>query len=85
MEISATGAQCDRTNTGFECVLEIGAINPRLTLTNYAFPNKLLLACSDVLDIQGNETGTNSWTRFDLPALTSPSADIVIMEASGCP
>ena len=80
VEISATGAQCDRTNTGYECILEIGAINPRLTVSNYNLDPKLILGCSLVLNIQGNWNGANSWTRFDLPNITTPNADIVIKE-----
>ena len=80
VEISATGAQCERTNTGFVCVLEVGANNPRLTVTNYNKVNKLLLGCSDVLDIHGSEVSANNWTRFDLPEVTTTKADIVIKE-----
>ncbi len=35
VEISFSGAQCNRTNTGFNCFVEIGNNNPRLTVTNY--------------------------------------------------
>jgi len=82
VEISATGAQCDRTNTGYECVLELGANNPRLTITNYAKANKLILGCSEVLDIHGSENGANSWTRFNLPNVITSDANIVIKQDS---
>ena len=82
VEISATGAQCDRTNTGYECVLIIGANNPRLTVTNYDKANKTVLGCSLVLIIQGNFNGANSWTRFDLPFVSTSDANIVIKQDS---
>jgi prepilin-type N-terminal cleavage/methylation domain-containing protein len=82
VEIAATGAQCDRTNTGYECILIIGAINPRLTVSNYDKANKLLLGCSLVLNVHGNWNGASSWTRFNLPNITTPDADIVIKEDS---
>ena len=81
VEISATGAQCDRTNTGYVCTLEVGFNNPRLTITNYAKVNKLLLGCSPVLEFHGpKDVSTNAWTRFSLPVVTTSSADIVIKE-----
>jgi hypothetical protein len=81
-EIFGDGAQCDRTSTGFECVLEVGAINPRLTVDNYFKRNTTLLACSTVLTVNGTEhSGTDpaqNWTRFNLPLSGSSSAHIVI-------
>lgn len=86
VEIEATGAQCDRTNTGFECVIEIGAANPRLTVSNYGKANMTLFACSAQLEIHGQEhiatNGTGNWTRFNLPAETIITVDIVIKENS---
>jgi len=78
VEISASGAQCDRTNTGYECVLIIGANNPRLMVTNYDKNNKIILACSTVLTL--HDQSANSWTRFDLPNIVTPDADIVIAQ-----
>jgi prepilin-type N-terminal cleavage/methylation domain-containing protein len=82
VEIVATGAQCDRTNTGFECSLELGANNPRLTISGYVKGVKVLLGCSDVLVIHGSEISGNNWTRFDLPESSTTGADIVIREDS---
>jgi prepilin-type N-terminal cleavage/methylation domain-containing protein len=82
VEISANGAQCDRTNTGFECYLEVGAINPRLTITNYDVGNKAILGCSLVLDIHGSEINTNRFARFNLPSVTTTNADIILKEDS---
>ena len=83
-EIEATGAQCDRTNTGFECVLEVGAVNPRLTVYNYFKRNRVLLGCSAVLTTNGTQHSgddpTQNWTRFNLPSVTTSDADIVIKE-----
>jgi len=87
VEIVATGAQCDRTLMGFECVIETGATNPRLTVSNYFKANKTLLACSEVLDPNGTEhsSGTTieqNWTRFNLPLGTTPDATIIIKQDS---
>ena len=80
VEISATGAQCDRTNTGFECAIESGATSPRLTVTNYPKVNRIVLACSSQLTVHGSETGSNPWTRFNLPLQSTSGAHIVIKE-----
>ena len=72
--IEATGAQCDRTNTGFECSLEVGANNTWLTISNYVKGAKILLGCSDVMSIHGSETSSNNWTRFNLPAASTTIA-----------
>lgn len=84
VEIEATGAQCDRTNTGFECVLEVGATSPRLKVFNYYKQNKVLMGCSanGNLSIHGSEVGTNPWTRFNLPKIQTLDADIVIRQNS---
>jgi len=86
VEITAAGAQCDRTNTGYVCNLEIGANNPRITISNYFKRNSILLACSSVLAVNGTEhisdglNAANNWTRFGLPAIATIDADIVIRE-----
>jgi prepilin-type N-terminal cleavage/methylation domain-containing protein len=86
VEISASNAQCDRTNLGFECVIESGASNPRLTVSNYFKRGKVLLACSDVLTINGTDhsgdTPASNWTRFNLPSTGTLIAHIVIREDS---
>jgi hypothetical protein len=87
VEIVATGAQCDRTLTGFECVIESGANNPRITVSNYFKRNKVLLACSEVLEPNGTEHGSGdsieqNWTRFNLPPGTTPDATIIIKQDS---
>ena len=84
VEIEATGAQCDRTTTGFECVLEVGATSPRLRISNYYKPNAALLGCSvnGNLSIHGAEVSTNNWTRFNLPMSETLNADIVIRQNS---
>jgi len=82
VEIEATGAQCDRTNTGFECSLEVGANNTWLTISNYVKGVKTLLGCSDVMSIHGSETSNNNWTRFNLPASSTTGANIIIREDS---
>jgi hypothetical protein len=82
VEIEATEAQCDRTNTGFECYPVLGANRPQIKIFNYAKGAKLLVGCSAVLDNIGGETGANSHTKFLLPTVTTPFADIVIKEGS---
>jgi len=80
VEISASDAQCDRTNTGFECVLEVGAAKPSLTISNYSRANNLIIGCSEVLIIQGSEVSANGWTLFRLPGVATPDANIVIKQ-----
>jgi len=80
VEISATDAQCDRTNTGFECVIETEADSPRLTVSNYRKQGKTLVACSEVLEVHGSDTSSNPWTRFNLPLESTSVAHIVIRE-----
>ena len=87
VEIVATGAQCDRTLTGFECVIETDAVNPRLTVSNYFRPNTVLLACSEVLQPNGTEHSSGdsveqNWTRFYLPMGTVSDATIIIKQDS---
>ena len=78
VEISFTGAQCNRTNTGFNCMVETGANNPRITVSNYYKDGANRIACSDVLQLHGSQTGASGWTRFNLPASTTGNADIII-------
>jgi prepilin-type N-terminal cleavage/methylation domain-containing protein len=86
VEIEATGAQCDRTPTGYECNLEVGANNPRIRFFNYFRMNTILEACSEVLRVHGtehNSSGTSAsdnWTRFWFPRATTANADIVIRQ-----
>lgn len=82
VEISASEAQCDRTNTGFECVVSAASNNPKLTVINYQKNNVNLLGCSTVLVTHGQEQSTNSWTRFYLPTVSMSDADIVIKQDS---
>jgi len=86
VEIEASGAQCDRTNTGYECVLEDGVNNPRLKVFNYFKRGKVLFACSAELVTHGEEhsgdTPEQNWTVFNLPENSSSTANIVIREDS---
>ncbi len=83
VEISATGAQCNRTNTGFKCLLESGVNNSRITVTNYYKSNQVRVACSDTMVVQGSQTGANGWTRFNLPQSATNAANILI-KLNGC-
>lgn len=78
VEISFEDAQCNRTSIGFECLVEIGTNNPRLTVLNYYKQNTIRVACSNELSIQGIGTGSNGWTRFNLPTGGTSTADIII-------
>jgi type II secretory pathway pseudopilin PulG len=86
VEIEATEALCDRTLTGYECVVQPTATNPRLKVYNYFKLNRELFGCSDVLTVQGVEHSgtdpTHSWTRFNLPKTNLDSANILIKEGS---
>lgn len=89
VEIEGTGAQCDRTVTGYECALESGANNPRIRVFNYFKMNSVLVACSSVLRVHGTEhdssttSSAGNWTRFWFPSTTTIGADIVI-RADSC-
>ena len=91
VEIAAfNGAQCNRTNTGFECIVPYSASNPRLTVDNYFKRNTNLLACSDVMVVNGTEHSgsdiTQNWTRFNLPQSGNIyNADIYIKSGLDCP
>jgi type IV pilus modification protein PilV len=84
VEIEATDAQCDRTNIGFECVIESSATNPRLTVSGYFKSGRVLVACSDVMTINGTQHSgdipSQNWTRFNLPSSSIDTAHIVIRQ-----
>jgi len=83
--ISSGDANCDRTNIGYECNLIVGSNGFVLEVTNYDHANKRLVACSGVLELKPpREVGTNSFTKFALPLVTTPFADIVIVEEGAC-
>jgi len=84
--ISSNGAVCDRTNTGYDCNLKVGSNDFVIEVTNYDHANKRLVACSGVLALvnHGGEVGANSFTKFALPLVTTPFADIVIVEEGDC-
>ncbi|MEE4293211.1 MAG: type IV pilus modification protein PilV [Xanthomonadales bacterium] len=87
VEIEATGAICDRTSLGFECVVIPDYNNPKIKVYNYFKRGKVLLACSNELAVQGEEhSGDNpdqNWTVFYLPEeVPSTTANIVIREDS---
>jgi hypothetical protein len=86
VEIEAQDAQCDRTNIGFECVIETTANNPQIKVSNYSKQNTRLVACADGLTVQGqehySENGVGNWTRFDLPTGGSFEVTIIIKQDS---
>jgi hypothetical protein len=87
VEIEASGAQCDRTSTGFECVVDPDYNNPKIKVYNYFKRGKVLMACSNELAVQGEEHSgefpEQNWTVFYLPEeLPSTTANIVIRQDS---
>lgn len=88
VEIAASEAQCDRTNTGFECVVVEGAKSPSLKIYNYDRAGKVMVACSNELVLQPprqhlSENGSGSWTNFSLDVSQVILTNIVIKE-NGC-
>jgi type IV pilus modification protein PilV len=88
VEIVAEEAQCDRTSTGFECVIESTAKTPTISVFNYYKAGRTLIACSSYMSTLGVEhvaTNGNNKTRFKLPTTASTSvANIVIREGTSC-
>jgi prepilin-type N-terminal cleavage/methylation domain-containing protein len=84
VNIEAEYAECDRTNTGYECVIHVGSHTPTIKFSNYDKASKLLVACSVDLENKNPFVGANSWTKYDLPKVTTPFADIVITEQADC-
>ena len=89
VEIIGYGALCERTNTGYECVIEDGVNNPEIEVNNYYKANKVLLACNDSGELvehgqqHSGEIPSQNWTKFYLPEDASTStANIVIREDS---
>ena len=88
VEIVADGAQCNRTNTGFVCIVEFEASKPSLKVSNYDKAGKEVFACSAELDLQPPRehislNGSGSWTNFSLAVPANVLTDIVIKEG-GC-
>lgn len=88
VEIEASGAQCNRTNTGFECFVEFEANKPSIKVYNYDKAGKLVYACSAELDLEPPRehvslNNTGSWTNFSLAVPANVLTDIVIKEG-GC-
>jgi hypothetical protein len=81
----AAGAQCDRTNTGFVCNLEINASQRWIKFYGYSKGLKLLTVCSltGALDNRQNDVTGNDWTKFNLPVSEASDANVVIKEG-GC-
>ena len=89
VEILATGAQCDRTSTGFECVLEVDAFKPNLKVYNYDKAGKYIYACSNELVLNpprehSTDNGSGSWTNFDLDVEVSITNVSIVIKEGGC-
>ena len=89
--IAASGGTtaCNRTLTGFQCVVPFSGSDPRLTVSNYFKKNTTLVACSTTLTNGNLHTGTvvaDNYTRFDLPQTGNIlSANIYIKSGTTCP
>jgi type IV pilus modification protein PilV len=88
VEIEAMGASCERTNTGFDCVLIEGVTTATLKVYNYDKAGKYIYACSAELGqikerAHFKDNGKGSWTIFDILFYESVLTDIVIKEG-GC-
>ena len=88
VEIEAKEAACDRTNTGFKCIIEDGATKPSLRVFNYDKAGKEVYACSSELTLLPPRehislNGSGSWTNFNLAVMGTTLTDIVIKEG-GC-
>ena len=89
VEILATGAQCDRTSTGFECVLEVDPFKPNLKVYNYDKAGKYIFACSNELVLNpprehSKDNGSGSWTNFDLDVEVSITNVSIVIKEGGC-
>lgn len=88
VEIVAVGAECDRTNLGFDCMLISGVNNPTFEVSNYFKSGKELFACSAIMTVQGQEhsgdTPEQNWTRFYLPEGASTSEANIVIREGGC-
>jgi prepilin-type N-terminal cleavage/methylation domain-containing protein len=88
VEIEASEAQCNRTNTGFLCIVEDGAKSPSLKVSKYDKAGREMYACSANLALVPprehiSQNGTGSWTNFSLELNASLETDIIIKEF-GC-
>ena len=87
-DVTVTGSNtaCNRSNDGYNCFIETGANNPRIEIANYAKAGFTLYACSTTMTIHGQghvaDNGVGNWTRFNMPAGTLDSGDIVIKQDS---
>lgn len=90
VEIVATGAECDRTSTGFECALLDDASKPELKVFNYDKAGRYLYACTSQLAYGSpprshlNDNGSGSWTVFSLDVLESITSVSIVIKEGGC-
>jgi len=88
VEIAGFGAQCDRTNVGFKCVVNEGADAPRIEISNYFKPGLTLLACtSDLAGIPPIEhfaTNGRNLTKFALPTDASVIDVSIVIKQDSC-
>jgi len=70
VEIEVTDAFCNRTNTGFICLVPFGSTTASIKLSNYFKQNDNdISACQSdpsMPSIRGNDNNNRPWTLFDL-------------------
>ena len=80
---------CNRTLTGFECVVPFSGSGPTLTVSNYfKNSNTTLVACSATLPNGNPHTGTvvaDNYTRFDLPQTGNITTANIYIKSGSCP
>jgi len=80
---------CNRTLTGFECVVPFSGSGPTLTVSNYfKNSNTTLVACSATLANGNPHTGTvvaDNYTRFDLPQTGNITTANIYIKSGSCP
>jgi hypothetical protein len=88
VEITPSGAQCDRTVTGFECAIIDGAKSPSLRVDNYFKLTKALYACSNELGVaervHSTDNPSGNYAIFLLPVDMSITNVMIVIREDGC-
>ena len=88
VSVTNVNSQCQRTNTGYTCLVAPAAPGAAIRVTGYWKNNKVTVACSDTLG-PGVETGIspNLVTEFSIdPAIATPdpAGDNIIIRQNTC-
>jgi hypothetical protein len=83
--IAFQNAQCNRTATGFTCIVPNDSSQATLTVSGYHKANTTLYACSAEMVILSSQQAPNdNWTTFILPTYEIDTIEISI-QSSACP